>query len=282
MFCSYPCSGEKCSSNLQMYMDAQAFFAALNILREVESGVLVETDLSSEVQGSLTHVRKKLNSSHKDHLTKLISVMEVRFIWFFNRLFVAIPLRISLTLLCHIRVSFQQYPIRLRQHISSDTRSSVTRVRGKVSAAIGSVTECNKNIGMVLRLMQGMVTDAPLSPDGFGFVTVNRFTTCGRHAIRKAPKTFNRAGLKMDAPGNRKRKALAARCIFNYLLLLLQPPFRTSIIPFIFPSLPFSFQPLFEFTPEGILDQMSPTSTCSYPGLNSCHFCQVRPASHGR
>ena len=68
-----------------MYMDAQAFFAALNILREVESGVLVEADLSSEVQGSLTHVRKKLNSSHKDHLTKLISVMEVRFILVFQQ-----------------------------------------------------------------------------------------------------------------------------------------------------------------------------------------------------
>ena len=43
-----------------MYMDAQAFFAALNILREVESGVLVEADLSSEVQGCLQN--RNLNS----------------------------------------------------------------------------------------------------------------------------------------------------------------------------------------------------------------------------
>ena len=78
-FYPYPCPGEKGSSNLQMYMDAQAFFAALNILDQVESGSLVEADLSGEVQGSLAHVRKKANTSHKDHLTKLISVMEVRF-----------------------------------------------------------------------------------------------------------------------------------------------------------------------------------------------------------
>ena len=79
MLYPYPCPGDKGSSNLQMYMDAQAFFAALNILDQVESGSLVEADLSSEVQGSLAHVRKKANTSHKDHLTKLISVMEVRF-----------------------------------------------------------------------------------------------------------------------------------------------------------------------------------------------------------
>ena len=79
MLYPYPCPGDKGSSNLQMYMDAQAFFAALNILDQVESGSLVEAELSSEVQGSLAHVRKKANTSHKDHLTKLISVMEVRF-----------------------------------------------------------------------------------------------------------------------------------------------------------------------------------------------------------
>ena len=84
MLYPYPCPGEKGSSNLQMYMDAQAFFAALNILDQVESGSLVEAELSSEVQGSLAHVRKKANTSHKDHLTKLISVMEVRFNSTFN------------------------------------------------------------------------------------------------------------------------------------------------------------------------------------------------------
>ena len=35
----------------------------------------------------------------------------------------------------------EQYPVKLRQHISSNTRSSVIRVRGKVTAAIGSVIE---------------------------------------------------------------------------------------------------------------------------------------------
>ena len=85
------------------------------------------------------------------------------------------------------------------------------RVRGKVTAAIGSVTEANKYIGIVLRVMHGMVTDFPPSSDGFDFVTVNRFTDCGRHAIRKPTKSFDRAGFKMDLAGNRKRQSLAAR-----------------------------------------------------------------------
>jgi hypothetical protein len=102
--------------------------------------------------------------------------------------------------------------VKLRQHVSSDTRSSVIRVRGKVTAAIGSVTEANKNIGVVLRVMHGMVTDVPPLSDGFNFVTVDRFTDCGRHAIRKAPKSFDRAGFKVDSAGIRKRQSLGFSC----------------------------------------------------------------------
>jgi hypothetical protein len=121
------------------------------------------------------------------------------------------PFLLSYPLLFRIRACLQQYPVKLRQHISSNTRSSVIRVRGKVTAAIGSVTEANKYIGIVLRVMHGMVTDVPPSSDGFDFVTVNRFTDCGRHAIRKPTKSFDRAGFKMDLAGNRKRQSLAAR-----------------------------------------------------------------------
>ena len=123
---------------------------------------------------------------------------------------------LSYPLLFRICACLQQYPMKLRQHISSDARSSVTRVRGKLTAAIGSVTEANKNIGIVLRVMHGMVTDVPPSSDGFDFVTVKRFTDCGRHAIRKAPKSFDRDGFKMDSAGIRKRQSLAARFMFGF------------------------------------------------------------------
>ena len=82
---------------------------------------------------------------------------------------------------------FQEYPFRLRQQQTSDSGYSVARVKGHREDYLGAVGGLNKNVGIILRVLQPFVVDLPRSPlhgEGFKHVTQEAFALLSSGATR--------------------------------------------------------------------------------------------------
>ena len=75
----------------------------------------------------------------------------------------------------------------MRQQQTCDSRHSVARVKGHRDDYLGAVVGLNKNIGMILRIMQPFVVKLPPGPlhgEGFKYVTQDPFVHLSAGAQR--------------------------------------------------------------------------------------------------